>query len=332
MHETTITSWALLVSKALAHYGHDSDAVFRRVGLDPSKLNDPGERYPYAGMTRLWNAAVDLTGDQCFGLTAAGFWHPTTLHALGYSWFASARLKYAFERLRRYVRIVSTTAKAELNETGRVYEIVITNVKKDPPPAWAAIDAGLAVLMEMCRASWDESLRPLRVKLERKKPACADRFSEFYGADVEYSAPVNALYFDKSIVEKLLPTGNAELVRANDKIIHDYLAHWDRSQIALQVRKRLIEQLPSGRASEYTVARGLNLSPRTLQRKLREEGTTYKNLLEETRRELANQYIENSRLSINEITYLLGFSEPSNFTRAFKRWHGVSPTAYRAGR
>ena len=83
--------------------------------------------------------------------------------------------------------------------------------------------------------------------------------------------------------------------------------------------------MPSGCATEQSLAAALNVTPRTLQRRLREEGTTYNALLEEVRRELATHYVRQSERSINEITCLLGFSEPSNFTRAFKRWTGSTP-------
>jgi AraC-like DNA-binding protein len=81
--------------------------------------------------------------------------------------------------------------------------------------------------------------------------------------------------------------------------------------------------------TEESIADALHLSRRSLQRRLKEEGTSYTQVLDETRRQLAAQYVRHSRLSINEITYLLGFSEPSNFSRAFRRWTGASPTAYR---
>jgi AraC-like DNA-binding protein len=97
----------------------------------------------------------------------------------------------------------------------------------------------------------------------------------------------------------------------------------------MQVKTKLVDHLPSGAITEKDIADLLNMSLRSLQRKLEEKGYTYKQLLEETRRELAEQYIRNSRLSLGEITYMLGFSELSNFSRAFKRWTGKSPQHYR---
>ncbi len=92
----------------------------------------------------------------------------------------------------------------------------------------------------------------------------------------------------------------------------------------------MIEQLSSGPASQEFAVKVLQISLWTLQRHLRAEGTGYKELLEQTRRDLAARYVKESHLSVGEITFLLGFSEPANFARAFKRWHGNTPTGYRA--
>ena len=97
----------------------------------------------------------------------------------------------------------------------------------------------------------------------------------------------------------------------------------------MRVRARLIDLLSAGDVAQQDVADSLHMSLRTLQRKLHKENTSYKALLEETRRQLAGQYLRQARLSVSEVTYLLGFSEPSNFTRAFKRWTGHTPSEFR---
>jgi AraC-like DNA-binding protein len=146
---------------------------------------------------------------------------------------------------------------------------------------------------------------------------------------IHYSSDRNAIYFDKVDITQRLPTANAELARTNEKIIVDYLSRLDKNNITTQVKAKLLEILPSGHLTEEIILQSLHLSQRTLQRKLKEEGTTFKELLDETRRELAKEYVNDTSLSFSEITYLLGFSEQSNFTRAFKRWQGQSPSAYR---
>ena len=96
-----------------------------------------------------------------------------------------------------------------------------------------------------------------------------------------------------------------------------------------RVRQKIIEFLPNGDCSRDKVASALAVSPTTLQFKLAERNTTFHDLLDSTRRELAASYVQQASLSITEITFLLGFSDTSNFTRAFKRWEGVSPTQFR---
>ena len=138
----------------------------------------------------------------------------------------------------------------------------------------------------------------------------------------------------RAATEHPLPTANRELARANDRVVTDYLERFTAQHFADRVRVRLVELLSSGVAHEDEVARSLHVSRRTLQRRLAEQGTNYKTLFDEARRELALRYIGEQGMSIKEATYVLGFSEPSNFTRAFKRWTGASPSQYReqAGR
>ncbi|MCP4287437.1 MAG: helix-turn-helix transcriptional regulator [Gammaproteobacteria bacterium] len=131
------------------------------------------------------------------------------------------------------------------------------------------------------------------------------------------------------MLKEPLPTANAELVRVNDLVITEYLARFDRNAIAMRARAYLIDRLSSGDITEESLAKVLNLSLRSFQRRLKQEGTTYKELVADTRQELAMMYIKNSQLSFSEITFLLRFSEPSSFSRAFKRWMGESPSDYR---
>lgn len=328
MYLTTISSWALLIARAIDEAGYNSNDVFKQAGLNPDKLKDPNARYTYEGMTRLWSLAAETTHDPCIGLKAAHNWHPTTLHALGYSWMASASLKEALQRVVRYLHVVTTTTDLKLQDDNEETRLIFP-VSPDTPPAVEAIDAGLAVIVAMCRTSFGDSFKPLHVYMTRERPDCDETFAEFFRAPISYSSTENIISFSCEDLEKRLPTANAELAQVNDEIVARYLADLDKDDIKAQIEVKLIEQLPSGHLTEEWMAQSLNKSLRSLQRKLTEEGTSYKELLDSTRKELAKQYIANSRYSINEITYLLGFSEPSNFSRAFKRWVGKSPSQYR---
>ena len=331
MSYSTISSWALLVARALDAQGHDSRRIFREVGLDPEKLANPDARYPYDGMRRLWLRAAEVTADPYFGIHVVRYWHPTSLHALGYSWMASDSLRDALERMTRYVRIVSTAVEAELEEAGAsfLFRFEPAPVARRMAPVYEALDAAFAMLVFMCRTSYGQDFHPLRVATMRPPFADPEPFLDFFHAPVEFSAPHNVLEFDKAALETHLPTANPQLARVNDAVVTEYLARFDRSSTSMRVRAVLIDGLSSGKVTQRAVASALHMSLRTLQRKLEEEGTSYKALLDETRRELARQYLRQPAISVNEVTYLLGFSEPSNFARAFKRWTGRSPSEFR---
>ena len=328
---TTLASSVLLLARAIDSYGYNSSELFAKVDLDHSKLKDPLARYSFQSVNELWTLASETIDDPCFGLKVATFWHPTTYNALGYTWLASNSLEDAFQRSSRYTRMVNTSAKdiMQYEKSTDAYGVIIHNHLLKPPPVRAAVDSSIAMVLVMCRAAYGPDLNPIRVTYRREQPESTTCFEEFFNAPVEFSQVHNALWLDPEVVTTPLATANPELVRINDQIVTEYLAHIDRHDLASQVRSKLIESLPSGQVSEERIAAAINVSQRSLQRKLKQQGITFTKLLEKTRQELGLLYVRDPQRSFNEIAYLLGFSEPGNFTRAFKRWYGSSPSQYR---
>lgn len=330
MQVSLLASTTLLLWKALEDIGIDNEALFVKVGLNPENLMDANSRYPYANVRQLWEQSILLSKDPCLGLRMAKYWHPSDFHALGYAWLVSETLKEALLRASRYFRIVSTDPEElRLEENSDGYRFVIDNSNVKQRAMDEEYDVIVTLIVDMCRISSRSDIDPLRIELQRPRPACAKDFEEYFRCSVVFSAEQNVIYFPKNEIEKPLPTANPEILIASDKIITDYLARLNRQDIVVQVKSKLIDQLSSGNATQKTIAGLLHMSVRSLQRRLRLEGTTFKNLLEQTRKELAEEYIMSSTFSINEITFMLGFSEPANFTRAFKRWTGLPPSEYR---
>lgn len=329
MRANSLASSHLVLWRALESYGLDSRAIFERVGLDVSEMSDPDARYPDSKLLKLWDVAIEEAKDPCFGLRMARYWHPSALHGLGFAWLASATLKEAMERLVRYFRLVMTGETLALTELDDGYRVAIETPPEYPRGQDEVYDAMLAILVDMTRISIGDSFNPLRVEFMRRAPDPAEEFMAYFGCPVDFGAERDAIYFDKADLHAPLPTANADMARASESVIDEYLAHMDRNDVVTRVRVGLIDQLPSGSVTEDQVAANLNMSLRTLQRKLHEAGTTYKEVLDGTRRELAIQYVRSRRMPIGEVSYLLGFAEPSNFTRAFKRWTGSSPSGFR---
>ena len=143
---------------------------------------------------------------------------------------------------------------------------------------------------------------------------------------------VTAQKRSQSLMDVPLPGASPDMAQYNDQIVMDYLEQMDRQDIVNRVRRYIIADLASGTLSKQAVADKMHMSPRNLQLKLAAEDTTFQDILDSTRQSLATGYMEQSHLAITEIAYLLGFSDASNFTRAFRRWYGVSPRNYRIER
>jgi AraC-like DNA-binding protein len=301
--------------------------LFRSAGLDPERMEDPNARYPIAEMQQLWALAIAATGDECFGLEVAQAWHPTTFHALGYSALASETLREALSRAVRYSQVVTTGARLELQQNGEEVMLKMIGSLPEERLVPASIDAGIASLVILCREGRGGQIDPVRVRLTRAASVCAERLQAFFGCPIVFGATENAIVFRAADLDAHLLTSNPALLRVNEHLLTEYMARLDRSQITVQVQAKLIQVLPTGKLSEASMARALNLSLRSLQRKLNERGVTFRKVLEDTRRQLAQQYLQDSTLSVSEIAYLLGFAEVSSFSRAFKRWTGHAPRA-----
>lgn len=326
---TILTSWALLVWKVLQTRGLDSHSIFKQAELDPSKLGDGNARYSLINMKLLWEISLQESGDPCFGVEVGKSWAPTTFHALGFAWFASHSLKEALQRLTRYSRIVNNSLSARLEEHGTNLHLFFNTSDDEKLFHYAARDAALVSLITMCRMLCGENFSPVEIHVTRKRSLCSDQLELFAGVPIQYEMENNLTLYDRMFAEKRLASGNSELARVNEEVVVKYLTSIDRGSTVMRVKASLIELMPSGQISEDTVASGLNMSQRTLQRKLSDEQTSFSAIYKSIRQEMASTYIKDSHMSMTEISYLLGFSEQANFTRAYRRWYGTSPSAAR---
>jgi AraC-like DNA-binding protein len=296
--------------------------------LEAKSLDGPTARCSVTYTLRLWKIALAATGDPAFGLKVASHIKPTSFHAMSYGMSASSTLKEAFQRAQRYCHIVSDAVDYEFYLRGSEYHFIIaptTDLGNEP------IDAVVGLYLRMCRSLLGREYSPLRIEFRRSQPAKINDFLKLLRAPLLFDAPQTLLVFDRESIERPLDGGNPELARHNDAIALQYLSQLERDNIEVRVREVLTQRLSRGEPSQEDIAELLNMSARTLQRKLGDRGTTYKEILDDTRRALALAYLSAPRHSVSDVTYLLGFSAGSCFTRAFRRWTGQSPSGWRAG-
>ncbi len=328
IYPTNKASLLLILWNILESYGIDPEPLFQEMALNPGLMRKSGGRYRIDNIDELWRKASEVIDDPCFGLKAAKVWHPSNFGALGYAMLASNTLRTSLERMVRYHGFLSDEDFMKLDETEEGLRLTLVlshrNVDKSEQN-----DAALAVTLSMCRVNYIEELAPVLVTLVHSKPSCSFKYFEYFQSPVLFEASTYSFTLPIEAVDKILPGSNPQLAELNDQVMIQYLANLDQDHITQKVKATIIDQLPSGSVTDETVARKLYMSSRKLQRQLQRAGTTFNALLNEIRQDLAQKYLREGDVNITEIAFLLGFSESSAFSRAFKRWMGVSPAKYR---
>ena len=324
---TTIGSYGMAIARTLDAAGIDSGRIFRSLGIDGTLSNDPMSRLPAATMTRLYRACVDVTHNPYFGLQVARNIHVSNLHALGYALAASATLMDFCRRLERYMRLVSQVTNVHLGEQGDEVHLRFEHLVE---LSGETEDCFFAFLILTMRTLYKPGFNPLRVAFRRPMPLeGAGPYEKLLRAPVSFSNVDGLLVFDKATLQLPLSGSCPELAQVNDNITISYLAKLDKNDVVTGVVQKIIEFLPDGEFGRDKVAAALCMSPTTLQARLAQRGSNFQQLLDDTRKDMACSYLRQGGRSVTEVTFLLGFADTSNFTRAFKRWTGVSPTEFR---
>jgi AraC-like DNA-binding protein len=326
---TALLSPVLNVWRALEARGMDPAPIFRSAGVDPALLKVPGKRLPARVTQRLIRTVDEAVNDPGFGIDVAKQMHGTALHAVGFAWLSSATLEDGLRRLARYFRVLSELWSLQIEETPTGTRASYAFAAALPrPPLWLH-DWLPAGLVRLSRLTYGESFVPLEAALVRPAPDDARPFQDWFRCPIVWGAPRTSLLFRRDDLTQALPTANPDVALANERVALEYLERLDRADVTAQVRRRILEQLPSGPPTQTEIARRLALSPRTLHRRLADTGTSFADLLDEMRRELAAGYLQRTDHSVAEVAYLLGFAEVSSFNRAFRRWTGRRPSESR---
>ncbi len=327
---TTSSNWALGIVTALELGGVDCQALFAELGLNYANLTDPDARFAQDAMTRLWQRAVDVSGNPAIGLNMASVVRPASFHVVGYSLMSSRTLREGIARLVRYQRIIGEGADLSLRSTAAGYVLSLRINGDQLEPAQQSPEAAMAYALAFFRWLSGRTLTPLKVCFQRPPPVDLQPYQQTFKAPLSFAAKEYAMVFAREDLDAPLPTANEALAQLHDRFAGEYLARYTEGRVTHQARQVLCRLLPQGEPKRETVAQALLLSTRTLQRRLQEEGTSFQQLLDDSRRELAAQYLAKPDITLLEVAYLLGFADPSNFFRAFRRWFDCTPGEYRA--
>ena len=302
------------------------DALGRKV--NPDLPTDPYARVKYRDLEKVWTKIYDVANNECLGITVAEQWHPSFLGALGYAWLASSSLYDAFSRLERYGHMICKRLYIGI-EASEKQVAVIFERETIQPDLHFLTDGMMTVFLGMCRANAGRGLCPTSAEFRRPAPDCVKEFQDYFGCPLQFESTDNRLTFSNQSIMEHLASSDPVVAEASDHIVIDYLSRMDDANIVDRVKAEIIKQLASGTMTDESIANALHKSTRTMQRELRDEGTTFSTVVNEVRHDLAIKYVQDSRLSLTEVAFMLGFSESSSFTRAFKRWTGSAPSNYK---
>lgn len=312
--------WQLLQS-----YGLDANGIFKSAGVDPESMFDSGARVPLEAVEKIVNQGVSLSGDANFGLRETEFFRPSHFGALGFAWLASSTLRMAFERMSRYATLINSDLRIDLEN--REDGVLVRYSNKMPGMNKEIREQGqLAISIKSCRIIGGEKFNPKKVFLCQPEPKDSGAYFEYFRCPVEFDSEHTALLLDPERIDERLSGSNEQLAQLNEHIVVKYLAHADKTDIVNRCKAAIIDALGSGHVTEARVADQLHMTPRNLHRKLQKEDTSFKLLLNEVRQDLALQYIQDRSMTLTEISFMLGFSEVSSFSRAYKNWTGKSPS------
>ncbi|MBT3622837.1 MAG: AraC family transcriptional regulator [Gammaproteobacteria bacterium] len=326
---STIGPIGTVIAQTLQAEGIDPAPLFSKAGIDVTGLSDPRVRMPADSFKKLLELIEETSSDPAIGLTIARFIHPTTFYSLGIAMYCSDTLGQYLDRFIKYYRVVTTNNRLEgkVDADGIYHLRAISSTNQTFP---GSREDGIASFVTtILRLALHHELPLISVKLARPTPTGVEGlYEKFFRCSIEFNAEHTELAFQADMLEEELTSANPELAEMYEQLTIEYLDKIDRLDFPSRVTNELIRLLPTGVSAKEKVAEALNISTRTLYNKLEASGTTYRQVLDTTRQQLAEQYIHQG-IPIYEIAYLIGFSDTANFSRAFKKWAGVSPMGYR---
>ncbi|HLA32822.1 MAG TPA: AraC family transcriptional regulator [Pseudomonas sp.] len=318
----------------LERHGVASAALLERAQLSPQLLAQRDQRIAASTYLELLGLGVQLSGDDCLGLHLGEAVRPGYYGVLGYLIMSCATLADALHRQARYATLVGNLGRVDLAD-----EPPREGLEPQVAHSWQPLLAQQQrQLSEETLAAWVTfghwisglDVPPSEVRFQHAAPADTREHQRIFRCPVLFDQADNALVFPKRLLSTPLGQADAQVRLMLDAYADRLLGEIQQGQSVLdRARLELARQLPEAGADLGLIAARLALSPRTLQRRLREAGLSFNQLVDETRQQLVLHYLRDPALELAEIAFLVGFSEPGSLARAFRRWTGQSPGEYR---
>ena len=312
----------------LEESGVPASAVLRRAGLPLGFIDQPRVLLKTEELFALWRAVGEVSTNPAIGLQLGTETKTERFHPIGLAALSSENFGAAIDQMARYKQL---TCPEEILQEKDDEEWSIQF-------RWLLADEGEPPVLNECCFAWVLSiarhgtgtrLSPLRVEFVQPRPH-VKTIERHFGCPAVCGAARNSIVFRAADAQRPFVTRNAELLGMLAPQFEEELKQENGNENFIErVRIAIQQKLTGRRPNIEDIADALHISPRTLQRRLQDEGSSFQKVLEEARHQLARQYLNNSVLELNEAAYLLGYNDANSFVRAFRTWEGVPPARWR---
>jgi AraC-like DNA-binding protein len=314
----------------LVRQGVALETICTRTGLDPSELADAAHRLPIARGSKVVAEATRISSTRALGLKVGESAPIGALHVVGHLLTSCASMREAVQLFLRYSALVFEGGGFRLVEAGEEGRFIYEHPYPGSRYERFGAEVSLVVVLRMGLQLTGTDKRPLEVRFRHEDPLYPDEYQRVFRCPVHFSQPVNELVFDRRLLDL------AQLHR-DDPLCELLREHADRLLAHANATERLAErileaiklQLELGATDPALLAQRLGMTVRSMQRRLRESSLSLSRLIDDARRDIACASLRMPDVAIKDIAHRLGFSEPSAFHRAFKRWTGTTPAQFR---
>lgn len=318
-----------MISQAITSAGIDLGKVLSELGVTPEYLQSKQLRTPHNAQLVFWETIESISNNPDVGLFLGQHLPVFRGQVLEYLFLSSANFGEGLRRALDYQRLISDASNAELIVDDAHCYMLINTASEDVRTLRHFNECFAQGLIAFFKFVTENVFEPDRIEFVHEAPENSQEVTRVFGCEVVFGQQENRLFFSKTVLNHTSPHAEPELMALHERLASEQVARLEKMDIVDQVTRIIAEQLESGEVTLETVAVRLEIKPRSLRTRLSEAETNFNQLLSDYRYRLAKRLLAGTNESIDEIVYLTGFSEPSTFYRAFKRWSSMTPIEYR---
>jgi len=328
--EVSISVVRTLLETAKSLADLDDDTLLEAAGIAPELLSKPENRVPFILNERLWQCAIDQTGDKDFGLKVGMNIQAASYSVLGYIAMNCATIGEALDASEKYQRVAGDGGDLTIKRDEQTTRIAYKPLNPGTLLTSQRIYGLFSAQIKLGRWLSGERFKPLKVHFSANAPENINLYQSSFDCPLAFNTEENEIVFDNTVESLAIPHASHDLLALMKQRADQLITQLGESNsYAQQVGEHLVQNLIGNEPDKELVAKALGMSSRTLQRRLNDEHTSYQDILDKTRHHLALNYLQQPELTIADIAYFLGFTEASPFYRAFKKWQGQTPGQYR---